>query len=74
MSAACGEHSPCAPKERVTQLSRAECALAVALAASRAAVLADVPCGQSPGEKNDDDIVAPTAYGLPAPVSFVLKR
>lgn len=74
MSVACGERSPCASKERVTQLSRAEYALAVALAASRAAVLADVPCGQSPGGDVDDDIVTPPACGLSAPVSFVLKR
>ena len=74
MSVACGERSPCAPKERVTQLSRAECALAVALAASSAAVLADVPCGQSPGGDVDDDIVSPLACGLPAPALFVLKR
>ncbi|MBF0943673.1 MAG: hypothetical protein HXK12_04645 [Actinomyces sp.] len=58
MSVACGERSPCASKERVTQLSRAEYALAVALAASRAAVLADVPFGQSSGEEIDDVIVA----------------
>ena len=74
MCVACGARSPCAPKERVTQLSLAECALAVALAASRAAMLADVPCGQSPGGDVDDGIVAPPAYGLSAPVSFVLKR
>ena len=74
MSVACGERSPCVPKERVTQLSRAECALAVALAASRATVLADVPCGQSLGGDVDDGIVAPPACGLSVPVSFVLKR
>lgn len=74
MSVACGERSPCDTTERVTQLLRAECALAVALTASRAAVLADVPCGQSSGGDVDDDIVTPPACGLSAPALFVLKR
>ena len=61
---ACGERSPCAPKERVTQLLRAECALAVALAASRAGVLAGVPCGQS-------RVVTSMMASLPTSLRFV---